>query len=148
MGLEAESRETNSAVIAVEKDGTSAATIHQIDAALRLASKNKGPGDRRRPNPLASVLDSVILSILRNMPAERANAAFEEIVRHHPEISSEMRISLLRHIQAQATKRSAVKIIASPLALRSIFCGRLNKDRFGFATCLCMRKNTSPFLTS
>jgi hypothetical protein len=55
MRLEAKSRETNNAVIAVEKDGARAATIHQIDAALRLASKNKGPGDRRRPNPLASV---------------------------------------------------------------------------------------------
>jgi hypothetical protein len=39
MRLEAESRETDSAVIAVEKDGARAATIHQIDAALRLASK-------------------------------------------------------------------------------------------------------------
>jgi len=100
MRLEAESRETNSAVIAVEMDGARAATVHQIDAALRLASKNKGPGDRRRPNPLASVLNSVILSILRNMPAEGANAVFEEIVRHHPEISPEMRISLLRHVRA------------------------------------------------
>jgi hypothetical protein len=103
--LEAPYREVNTSVITAEKDGASTTTAHEIDAALRSTSIKKEAGDRSRPTSLASVWNSIILPILRIMPAEeQANVVIEEIVRHHPKISPKMRIGLPRGIRTPSKK--------------------------------------------
>lgn len=54
----------------------------------------------RHPDTLPQVWDSVIVPILKMLPAKRANAVFEEICRHHP-VSAAMHPSLQRRIRQQ-----------------------------------------------
>src|ERR1700730_11017972 len=80
------SHQTNVRALAAAKAGFSTATAYRIEADPRLPSQKKRPRGRRRPDPLAGVWDSEIVTMLEAAPGIRAVAIFEEICRRPPEI--------------------------------------------------------------
>ena len=85
------SRQTNVPALAAAKAGFSTATAYRIEADPRLPSQKEKPRGRRRPDPLAGVWDSEIVTMLEAAPGIRAVAIFEEICRRHPEIVTGVR---------------------------------------------------------
>jgi hypothetical protein len=93
-------RHTDTPAAAAAKAGFSTASGYRIEADPRLPSQKKGPRGRRRPDPLAGIWDSEMVPMLEAAPGLRAVAAFEEIVRRHPELSQGVRRTLERRIRA------------------------------------------------
>jgi len=91
------SHQTNVRALAAAKAGFSTATAYRIEADPRLPSQKKRPRGRRRPDPLAGVWDSEIVTMLEAAPGIRAVAIFEEICRRHPEIVTGVRALQLSH---------------------------------------------------
>src|SRR5207244_2928218 len=77
--------------IAAEKAGFSTATAYRMEADPRLPSQKQKPRGRRRPDPLVSVWDGKVMSMLAAAPSIRAVAIFEELCRRHPEIATGVR---------------------------------------------------------
>src|SRR6266478_9404288 len=96
-------RHSKDATVAAAKSGFSRATGYRIDNDPRLPSQKKVPRGRRRPDPLATLWDEEILSILKAAPGIRAIAVLEEIRRRHPEISANIRRTLERRMRAWRT---------------------------------------------
>jgi hypothetical protein len=78
------SRLNHTPAVAAAKAGFSTATAYRIEAKPRLPPLKKRLRGGRHPDTLPQVWDSVIVPILKMLPAKRANAVFEEICRHHP----------------------------------------------------------------
>jgi transposase InsO family protein len=93
-------RNAHDATIAAGKSGFSRASGYRIEDDPRLPSQKNVPRGRRRPDPLATLWDEEIVSILKAAPGIRAIAVLEEIRRRHPEISANIRRTLERRMRA------------------------------------------------
>src|SRR5712672_3598005 len=96
-------RNAHDATIAAGKSGFSRASGYRIEDDPRLPSQKNVPRGRRRPDPLATLWDEEIVSILKAAPGIRAIAVLEEIRRRHPEISANIRRTLERRMRAWRT---------------------------------------------
>jgi len=74
-------RNAHDATIAAGKSGFSRASGYRIEDDPRLPSQKNVPRGRRRPDPLATLWDEEIVSILKAAPGIRAIAVLEEIRR-------------------------------------------------------------------
>jgi transposase InsO family protein len=100
MRLYMRSRHTDTPAAAAAKAGFSTASGYRIEADPRLPSQKTGPRGRRRADPLAGIWDSEMVPMLKAAPGLRVVAAFEEIVRRHPELGMSVRRTLERRIRA------------------------------------------------
>src|SRR5712672_422857 len=93
-------RNAHDATIAAGKSGFSRASGYRIEDDPRLPSQKNVPRGRRRPDPLATLWDEEIVSILKAAPGIRAIAVLEEIRRRPAEIGAGVRRTLERRIRA------------------------------------------------
>jgi hypothetical protein len=93
-------RQTNTTAVAAAKASISIATAYRIEKDPRLPSQKKGPRERRRPDPLASIFEAEIVPMLQAAPGLRPVAIFEEMMRRHPELGDGIRRTLERRIRA------------------------------------------------
>lgn len=92
--------QSNTTAAAAAKASISLATAYRIENDPRLPSQKKAQRGRRRPDPLAEVFDTEVVSILKAAPGIRPVAIFEELLRRHPELGSGIRRTLERRIRA------------------------------------------------
>ena len=93
-------RQTNTTAVAAAKASISIATAYRLEKDPRLPSQKKGPRERRRPDPLASIFEAEIVPMLQAAPGLRPVAIFEEMMRRHPELGDGIRRTLERRIRA------------------------------------------------
>src|SRR3954447_19548501 len=93
-------RNAHDATIAAGKSGFSRASGYRIEDDPRLPSQKNVPRGRRRPDPLATLWDEEIVSILKAAPGIRAIAVLEEVRRRHPGVSANIRRTLERRMRA------------------------------------------------
>ena len=84
---------------AAARAGFSVATAYRIEQDPRLPSQKKAPRERRRPDPLAEILDAEVVPLLKAAPGVRPVAVFEEMMRRHPELPPGVRRTIERRIR-------------------------------------------------
>lgn len=93
-------RRTKPVLTAAAKAGFSTATAYRIEGDPRLPSSRTTRRGRRRPDPLAAIWESEVVSLLQSAPGLRPIAVFEEVRRRHPELGAGVRRTLERRIRA------------------------------------------------
>lgn len=93
-------RQSATVPVAAAKAGFSPATGYRLAKAALLPSEQDRPRGRRRPDPIAAIFDSEIVPLLRQAPAIRPIAVFEEMRRRHPDLPPGVRRTIERRIQA------------------------------------------------
>ncbi len=92
-------RQTNGVAAAAAKAAFSTATGYRLTEDPRLPSQKQVQRGRRRPDPLASVLDSEVVPMLEAAPGLRPIAVLEELIRRHPDLGAGIRRTLERRIR-------------------------------------------------
>jgi hypothetical protein len=84
-------RQTDTVPVAAAKADFSQATGYRLEQDPRLPSHKKTPRQRRRPDPLADVWSSEVVSMLEAAPGLRAVAVFDALLRRHPALGNGVR---------------------------------------------------------
>jgi len=93
-------RQTDGPTIVAAKASFSTATAYRHEQRQRLASPQKQPRGRGRPDPLVDFFDTDVVPMLQAAPGLRPVAIFQEMHRHHPDLSAGARRTLERRIRS------------------------------------------------
>ncbi len=93
-------RQTDGPTIVAAKASSSTATAYRHEQRQRLASPHKQPRGRGRPDPLVDFFDTDVVPMLQAAPGLRPVAIFQEMQRHHPDLSAGARRTLERRIRS------------------------------------------------
>jgi hypothetical protein len=77
--------------VGAARAGFSSATGYRMARDPRASSEKCPPRERRRPDPLADVLDADVVPMLKASPGLRPVAIPEELLRCHPELGPGIR---------------------------------------------------------
>ena len=106
-------RQNHSVTVSAARAGIGRTTAYRLEQDPPVPpSAEKPRRGRRRPDPLAGIFDETVVPMLLAAPQLRPVAVFEELLRRHPDLPSNVRRTLERRVrQWQAVNGQAQELI-------------------------------------